>query len=156
MNSSEGQAIFVYYLHELFSYKFIKILGAFLMSGLSFIFGGFGSEVLALLVLMILDFVFGFLVAFVKKDIDSGEMRRGIFKFILFGVAIITGHLLDVVLSASGLGKLLQDNVINFKALIVAYLAINEGISILEHLSFFGVPLPRKIFLRLKKAQKNL
>lgn len=156
MLTGETKATIAYYSQEILAAKMTKAIGAFLLSGTSFVFGDFGLEVVALFALMVMDFSLGFLVAFTKREIESSEMRKGIFKFMLFGAAISVGQLLDVIMLSNGIGEMLANRVISFRTLIVAYLAINEAISILEHLGYFGVPLPKGVLLRLKRGRSVL
>ena len=108
--------------------------------------GGQDKLVEGLFLLICLDFALGLARGWTDGCLSRAKFRRGLAKFFLYYAAILASCLLDDVLNVKA-EVLLH---IDFRALMVMYLAVNETISILGHLRSFGVPLPEKMIRRLK------
>lgn len=106
-----------------------------------------GQAFTALGVLLVLDFILGFSRAWRSHELSSAKIRSGICKFIVYGVAVVVMGLVDQGATIPG---------ISFRDLLIAYLCINEALSALAHLSFYGVPIPRGLLERLRKYREDL
>lgn len=124
-------------------YKCISLtLVGTLGSLFSYLFGGFDDLMIALIVLMVIDFLSGLILAIVfkkSKKTESGRLSseagiRGLAKkiFILFLVAM--AQQLDIVLTVS----FVRDGA------IIAFISM-EGISILENSTLAGLKVPKVI-----------
>lgn len=109
--------------------------------------GGWDAALKLLVVLMVIDFVTGFLIAWrVEKNINSnamfdGGLRKGVVCLVIY-IAI----LLD---SAVG-----GDQAV-FRALAIYYYIGREGVSVTENLGKLGVPLPPGIIGVLAQLKKR-
>jgi len=109
--------------------------------------GGWDRLVSGLLLLVCMDFILGFARGWATDCISRIKIRRGLAKFFLYAAAILAASTLDGVLNAKAEAFFFH---IDFRAVMVMYLSINETLSILGHLRAFGVPLPKKLIQRLK------
>jgi len=98
--------------------------------------GGWDSLLLVLVVMVVVDFLTGWLRGAYERRLSSAVCWRGIAKkvmtFTLVGVAHVIGY------HVIGLGDTLRSAVILF------YIS-NEGLSILENATAIGLPLPDKL-----------
>lgn len=124
-------------------YKYIALTFMGTLGSLfSYLFGGFDDLMIALIVLMVIDFLSGLILAIVfkkSKKTASGRLSseagiRGLAKkiFILFLVAM--AQQLDIVLTVS----FVRDGA------IIAFISM-EGISILENSTLAGLKVPKVI-----------
>lgn len=94
---------------------------------------------------MILDYITGFMSAYIRKEISSATGFRGIAKKVFIMVLVAVGHVLDT--------RVIGDGTVCRSAVIGFYIA-NEGISILENSGKIGLPLPEKL-LNVLEQLKN-
>lgn len=100
----------------------------------------------AYLILMVLDFVTGFLKAWKSEGFKSRKIRDGVIRVVGELIALFFVGILDVV---TGLGVMLA----GVKVLFV----FKEGVSILENLEQIGVELPTFIKENLQSYRdKNM
>lgn len=100
----------------------------------------------AYLILMVLDFVTGFLKAWKSEGFKSRKIRDGVIRVVGELIALFFVGILDVV---TGLGVMLA----GVKVLFV----FKEGVSILENLEQIGVELPSFIKENLQSYRdKNM
>lgn len=110
-------------------------VGAFISS----LYGGFGEDLITLLIFMATDYITGIIVAaFFKKSnkSETGALSsiaglRGLMKKAVILLAVLIAHRLDISLS--------KDYIMT--ATIIAFIS-NEGISIIENLGLMGVYMP--------------
>ena len=115
-------------------------------TGLSYIFGSLDSMLATLLIFILIDFVSGFIRAWVQKDFTSH-------KFYIGGVKKI--GILAIVAVATQLDKLvLGDNII-LRSVTISYYIANEAFSILENYGGLGLPLPKALKNALKKLKED-
>ena len=127
--------------------KLMNDLGKLLLSALATAEAAFGSSVIplrALLVMMVLDFISGWMVALRTGKASSETSRAGILQKMGYFLAIGLAYLVDVVLN--------QDTLLAFP-IVTLFLFFTESISVVEHLGFLGVPLPRWLGSRLIKLR---
>ncbi len=113
---------------------------------MSWLCGGIDQLVMTLALFWAIDFCLGFARAVKTSTISASKMKSGAGKLVLYGFAIIVGHHLDGLLH-SGAHLTFP---LAIRDAVACYLAINESISIFEHMSFFGVPLPAPLLKRLR------
>ena len=126
-----------------------KVMGAALLIVYSFLFDPAHTQTLiALLALIILDFVTGITASKVNGDpIRSSKIRHSALKvFAYFGT--IAG------------ANLAEAGLISYLAVIdetvIAFFAITELLSLLENVSKMGFQTPKKILNQLQDIKKNL
>lgn len=110
---------------------------------ITFLFGEWNSALEALAVFMLIDYLSGVMAAYLKPraKLSSKKGLRGIIKKLALICGVVFAHYLDVVLG--------QQNV--FCLLVTYTLLGNEGLSIIENLSYCGVPVPAAIKDKLEQ-----
>lgn len=104
------------------------LIGAFL--------GGIDGLLYTLIVLIIIDYITGFMCAIIEKRLSSEVGFRGIFKKVMILLIVGIANLIDVNLI--GKGAVVRTAVIFF------YIS-NEGVSVLENAGKIGLPIPQKL-----------
>ena len=107
------------------------------------IWGVWDQLMTALLILVTLDVVTGFLRAFVQQELSSEESFRGMAKKVLIFVMIAVAVQIDTLTGLPG----------STRQLIVVFYCASEGLSILENSVAAGMPVPE--FLRQALKQLN-
>jgi toxin secretion/phage lysis holin len=106
--------------------------------------GGWGPSMTALVILMVADFVSGWVRAFEQHDLSSQHAGWGTAKkVIMIGVVIVVAYQLDKV---AGSGAALRD-------LAILFYCASEGLSIVENAVACGLPVPEA--LKSALAQLN-
>ena len=98
--------------------------------------GGVDGMLIALIVLMALDYISGVMCAIEDKKLSSAVGFKGIMKKCLILMLVGVANILDV--NVVGTGAVLRGAVICF------YLS-NEGLSLLENAAYLGLPVPEKL-----------
>ena len=98
---------------------------------LGYFLGGVDGMMIALIVLMTLDYITGVMCAIVDKKLSSAVGFKGII-LMLVGVANIID--LHVVGSGSAL-----------RGAVICFYMSNEGLSLLENAAYIGLPIPDKL-----------
>lgn len=102
----------------------------------SYIFGGLDQLLTILLVFIVIDFISGFVKAWVKKEFSSSVFYIGGLKKV--------GILLLVAVAAQ-LDGLFSDGNAVLRVTVITYYIANEGFSILENWGALGLPLPKAL-----------
>ena len=130
----------------------VAVLGAGLMSYL----GALAVPVLALLGVMLLDYITGMIKAYIRAELNSKFGIKGILKKLCYMAMVAVGAGVDYLLRGALVQAGIDLHIELFCGLLVAiWLIINELISILENLAAIGVPgFPRltKLLERLKNT----
>ena len=103
---------------------------------LGYFLGGIDGMLIALLVLMTLDYVTGVMCAIVDKRLSSAVGFKGIMKKCVVLMLVGVANIIDV--HVVGTGSALRGAVICF------YMS-NEGLSLLENAAYIGLPIPDKL-----------
>ena len=98
--------------------------------------GGMDGLMIALIVLMTLDYVSGVMCAIIDKKLSSAVGFKGICKKVFILMLVGVAHIID--LHVVGTGSALRGAVICF------YMS-NEGLSLLENAAHIGLPIPDKL-----------
>ena len=98
--------------------------------------GGVDGMMIALIVLMVLDYTSGVMCAIEDKKLSSAIGFKGICKKVLILMLVGVANIIDV--HVVGTGAVLRGAVICF------YLS-NEGLSLLENAAYLGLPIPDKL-----------
>lgn len=139
----------VFYLTQILSMKAIKGAFSLLIAWFSYMIWWIDMAVRACLYLVAIDFVLWFSLACYQWRFSGKRMMQWLIKFILYWIAIIVGNQIDLLI--------FHDSVPFWvKNLIVLYIGINDGISILKHLWKMGLKLPQKLIERLQGIQDSL
>lgn len=100
---------------------------------------------------MVLDYISGVIVGAITGQLSSQKGIKGILKKLGYILVVCVAVLADVLLS--NLGEKVGYSYAfdcTFSVLVVAWLTLNELISILENISKLGVPLPTFLLKTLK------
>ena len=103
---------------------------------LGYFLGGMDGLMIALIVLMTLDYVSGVMCAIIDKKLSSAVGFKGICKKVFILMLVGVAHIID--LHVVGTGSALRGAVICF------YMS-NEGLSLLENVAHIGLPIPDKL-----------
>lgn len=133
----------LYYLYQIIYLKGIKTFISLLILELIELIGWMDLIIHALLVLMILDFWFGFLQAYRDNKFSWERLKTGIIKFILYGIAIIVGSQTDIIAFHTTIE-------FGFRNFFIVYLGITESLSVIKHFSHFGLKFPSKLISALE------
>ena len=107
------------------------------------VWGVWDNVMTALVILIVLDVMTGFLRAFIQRELSSKESFRGVAKKLLIFVLIAVAVQVD---SITGLGGITRN-------LVAVFYCASEGLSILENSVAAGMPVPD--FLREALKQLN-
>ena len=114
----------------------IQIAVTALGGWLGYFLGGMDGLMIALIVLMTLDYVSGVMCAIVDRKLSSAVGFKGICKKVFILMLVGVAHIID--LHVVGTGSALRGAVICF------YMS-NEGLSLLENAAHIGLPIPDKL-----------
>ena len=126
--------------------KILQLVTAEVCTICAFMFGKLDGLLYALIALIILDYVTGLIVAYIRKEISSAVGFKGIAKKVFILALVSVAHILDS--QVTGGASVCRSAVIGF------YIA-NEGISITENAVRAGVPVPKKIVDVLKQIKNE-
>lgn len=115
-------------------FNWISVIGGTIGGLLVSFLGGLDKLIIALLILMTLDYITGVLKAIYNKELSSEIGFKGIIKkmliIIIVGVAVIVENNFGVPA---------------IREIVIMFFAINEAISLLENASQMGLPIPDKL-----------
>ena len=122
--------------------------------------GGADQLLYYLFLLMVMDFIFGFWRAWTRSAFSSNKLKSGGVKFLLYWTIIVVAVTFDRVLAASTFDWKILEVVgvkieIQVRSFVLGYLCLTEIVSILEHASFFGAPIPRWLLPKLRVYREN-
>ena len=116
--------------------KDIQLISALYGAVAGFLFGKLDGLLIALLVVIVLDYVTGLACAKINKTLSSAVGFKGIAKKGLILAIVIVGNIVDTQILGSGSV---------FRSAVICFYLANESISILENAGNIGVPLPKKL-----------
>ena len=114
-----------------------------------FLFGiNLNSEISGLMLLIVLDYITGILASFQRNiPITSRKSARTLAKFFVFILAIAASHALE---------RIIYGELYLISKVVIAYLATNEFLSVVENFSYMGYKFPSKLLRRIKDYEKAL
>ena len=114
-------------------------------TGFCYLLGGIDYTLIALLIIMALDYITGVISAIYNKELSSKIGFKGIVKKVLMLCIIGLAVIVDRLTGETGA----------VRSLVIYYYVANEGISILENLVECDVPFPDKVLEVLKQLQNK-
>ena len=123
--------------------RFVRIFGAGLASIGTFIFGAPDIWMKTLLAFIVIDYMSGFIAAYINRELSSRVGFIGILKKTMYFFVLAVAHCVD---AATGAGGVLQ-------GIAVGVLISNEGISILENCAKCGIPIPERLIRALAQIK---
>ena len=118
--------------------------------------GGVDGMLIALIVLMALDYLSGVMCAIVDKKLSSAIGFKGICKKVLILMLVGVANIIDT--HVVGSGAVLRGAVICFYLSNEGLSLLNEGLSLLENAAYLGLPIPdklREILAQLHERSKK-
>lgn len=106
------------------------------------IFGGWSSDLKTLLILMLVDYIMGIVIAGVFKKSTKSKNGALSSEAGLKGIIKKCGALVCVIIAVQ-VDSMLQVDYI--RTLVIITLVVNELISIVENLGIMGVPVPKPL-----------
>lgn len=114
----------------------LKQIMAAICTLISFLFGDMEGLMVALIALIILDYISGVIAAAVEKRLSSEAGAKGIAKKIFMLLIVALANIVDI--NVIGDGHVL-------KTVTVVFYICNECISLIENAGRIGVPVPKKL-----------
>lgn len=119
-------------MEKLFNY--ISVVGGFLGGIIVSLLGGLDKIIVALLILMLLDYITGLIKSFYNKELSSKIGFKGLLKKVLILVIVAVAVIAEQHLGIPAV-----------REIVIMFFAVNEAISILENASQMGLPIPEKL-----------
>ena len=116
---------------------------------LGYFLGGMDGLLIALLVLMVLDYISGIMCAIADKNLDSRIGFRGICKKVLTLMLVGVANIVDIHIVGSGSA---------LRSAVICFYLSNEALSLFENAAHLGLPVPdklREILSQLHNRQDN-
>ena len=125
----------------------IKTTSGAIGAVIGFLYGEITGLFIAIIALMVLDYVTGILCGIAAKALSSETGFRGLVKKLMVLVIIAVGHLIDTYIIGTGSALMTA---------VILFFAANEGISILENAAKLGLPIPKKLRDILEQLRKDV
>ena len=122
----------------------LKALLAFCGSWALTMVGHPDSAAMLLFSLLLCDLALGASRAWKTHNFRGARITRGAFKFFRYWLAVAVFVMVDAVMK-----KAFPYAPVSLRDTFIAYLAINEAFSCVDHLAFFGMPVPEAFLNRL-------
>lgn len=126
---------------EEFTGSIFASIGAFF----GIIFGPLNENMIALLVVVALDYISGVIAAYILKKLSSKQGFKGFAKKVALLLLVGAGHILDKVLALNGM----------LQTAVIYYYIANEILSIIENCGNIGLPIPKRLIDALSILQKE-
>lgn len=137
------------YLVQILSMPYIKLIISAIWMTISFLIGDVNIWLIACWVLYLTDMFFGLTINAYHWTFDWHRLRKWIFKFILYSVAIIVWHMIDLIV---------VHRAVEFggQNIIILYLGVTEALSVLRHLAKLWLNIPLKLIKRLEGMRDEM
>lgn len=124
----------------------VKSILAAVCAVFGFVFGDLNGLMIALIALIVLDYISGVLAAVVEKKLSSEVGAKGIAKKIFMLLIVAVANIVDI--NVIGEGHVL-------KSVTVIFYIANECISLIENAGRLGVPVPKKLLDVLEQLKNR-
>ncbi|MBQ7981779.1 MAG: phage holin family protein [Oscillospiraceae bacterium] len=125
---------------------FFKAVTAFFCTAFGFVFGDMDGMMIALVALIVLDYISGVIAAAIEKKLSSSVGAKGIAKKLFMLLIVAVANIVDI--NVIGEGHVLRT------VTTVFYIA-NECISLIENAGRIGVPVPKKLIDVLEQLKND-
>lgn len=123
-----------------------KTILAVVCTVISFLFGSIDGMFIALVSLIVLDYISGVLAAVIEKRLSSAAGARGIAKKVFMLLIVALANIIDINVIGSGH---------TLKTVTVVFYICNECISLIENAGRLGVPVPKKLLDVLEQLKNK-
>ena len=124
--------------------KYIKLMMGAVCGMLHFLFGEFDVLLIALLVLVIVDYITGVIAAIYQKRLNSGVGFRGILKKVAILLVVMVAQIIGQVVSVEWL-----------RSAVIGFYLANEAISVLENAGKLDIGIPQKLIDVLEQLKQD-
>lgn len=124
----------------------VKSIIAAVCAVFGFVFGDLNGLMVALVALIVLDYISGVIAAVVEKKLSSEVGAKGIAKKIFMLLIVAVANIVDI--NVIGEGHVL-------KSVTVVFYIANECISLIENAGRLGVPVPKKLLDVLEQLKNR-
>ena len=121
----------------------IKVIGAGIVSGLAYLFGGMDMIFCVLIWLITIDYITGVINAIVQGKLNSEVGAKGIAKKVGMLAVVAISNLIS------------QYAGMDIRTFVIGYYIANESISILENAGRMGAPIPKRLMDILEQLKKG-
>ncbi len=126
--------------------EFVKKIIAAICAIMGFVFGNMDGLMIALVALIVLDYISGVMAAAVEKKLSSEVGAKGIAKKIFMLLIVAVANIVDI--NVIGEGHVL-------KSVTMVFYIANECISLIENAGRLGVPVPKKLIDVLEQLRNK-
>lgn len=119
--------------HEVFAW--FRGIGAIMCGILSYLYGDWNGLLIALIIVVILDYMTGLLKGWYTHTLSSEIGFKGILRKFLILMVVALAHVID---NCVGSGE-------TWRNIAIVFYICNEGLSILENCVACGLPVPAKM-----------
>lgn len=123
-----------------------KIMFSMIGGILGFMFGKLDGLITALIVFVSIDYITGFMCAWVEKQLSSETGAKGIAKKIFIFCLVAIANIIDTQVLQDGSG---------LRTAVIFYYLANEGLSIVENAGRLGLPIPQKLKSALEQLKED-
>lgn len=126
----------------------VKVLIATVGTTFTWIFGAWDMALIALVLLMCLDWITGLIKAYITQKLSSDTGLRGIARKALMLIVLAIAVIVDRILNTGNWV---------FRTMVCYFYIANEGISILENCVESGLKVPdqlKNVLIQLNKEKK--
>lgn len=129
-------------------FNWISVVGGVVGGTIVSLLGGWDKIIMALLILMVLDYITGVIKGIYNKELSSEIGFKGLLRKVLILVVVAVAVIAEQHMGIPAI-----------REMVIMFFAVNEAISILENASQMGLPIPEKLKdillqLRDKKEEK--
>lgn len=115
-------------------FNFVSVIGGIIGGALIALLGGWDQLIVALIILMVLDYITGVLQSIYNKELSSKIGFKGLLKKVLILCVVAVSVVIEKDLGVQAI-----------REVVIMFFACNEGISVLENATKMGIPLPKKL-----------
>lgn len=137
------------YWNQLMQDVFFKSIASTIGAVVAGMFGGVAALVTVLFLLLCCDFLLGFWRAWRRHCVSARKARAGVMKMFFYAIAVFVMAAVEHAVRNCGAPLPVRD-------VFLAFLCVNEALSCLDHLAFFGVPVPARIRERLRSYREKI
>ena len=115
-------------------FNFVSVIGGVVGGTLIALLGGWDQLIIALIILMVLDYITGVLQSIYNKELSSKIGFKGLLKKVLILCVVAVSVVIEKDFGVQAV-----------REVVIMFFACNEGISVLEKATKMGIPLPKKL-----------
>ena len=124
--------------------KFFKTMMGVLCGMLHLLLGEFDAVLIALIVLIVVDYASGVFAAIYEKRLNSGVGFRGILKKVAILLVVMVAQVIGQVVGVEWL-----------RSAVIGFYIANESISVLENVGKLDIGIPQKLLDVLEQLKKD-